>query len=206
MVARDDGQAVIGSDAPARTDTRARILEVAAELFATKGYAGTSVRDISEALGVTKAALYYHFASKEEILTEMLAFPLGRIREALAAGHDVRTPAGRKQLIVDVIAAIAVCDDYAVEVFRDPQVGHLIHSDQTVTGVVNQIAGLLAAGLSGVDSVLDARPQDVVKAAAAVAASHEAMKAWHCVTDDKSQWTVDDFESIASFAMLILES
>jgi AcrR family transcriptional regulator len=56
--------------------TRDRILAVALELFASKGYAATSVRDITERLGMTKASLYYHFTSKEEILRALLS-PIG---------------------------------------------------------------------------------------------------------------------------------
>nr|WP_235948192.1 TetR/AcrR family transcriptional regulator [Candidatus Frankia alpina] len=65
-------------------DTRSRILAAAISLFAEQGYAGTSVRDISERLGVTKAALYYHFPSKETILDALLepfVSELGRLVE-----------------------------------------------------------------------------------------------------------------------------
>jgi len=48
--------------------TRERILDVALDLFIEKGFDGTSLREIAERLGVTKAALYYHFASKDDIL------------------------------------------------------------------------------------------------------------------------------------------
>ncbi|GAA2756055.1 TetR/AcrR family transcriptional regulator [Actinopolymorpha rutila] len=51
-----------------RSDTRSRIQEVALELFAEQGYDSTSLREIADRLGVTKAALYYHFRSKEEIV------------------------------------------------------------------------------------------------------------------------------------------
>jgi len=51
-----------------RGDTRARIQQVALELFAEQGYERTSLREIAERLGVTKAALYYHFKSKEDIV------------------------------------------------------------------------------------------------------------------------------------------
>ena len=51
-----------------RTDTRARVQKVALELFAEQGYEKTSLREIAERLGVTKAALYYHFKSKEDIV------------------------------------------------------------------------------------------------------------------------------------------
>jgi AcrR family transcriptional regulator len=51
-----------------RGNTRQRIQDVALELFAEQGYEKTSLREIAERLDVTKAALYYHFKSKEEIL------------------------------------------------------------------------------------------------------------------------------------------
>jgi AcrR family transcriptional regulator len=51
--------------------TRERILDVALELFNEQGYDKTSLREIAQRLGVTKAALYYHFERKEEILLEL---------------------------------------------------------------------------------------------------------------------------------------
>ena len=51
-----------------RGDTRARIQQIALELFAEHGYERTPLREIAERLGVTKAALYYHFKSKEDIV------------------------------------------------------------------------------------------------------------------------------------------
>jgi AcrR family transcriptional regulator len=52
--------------------TRDRILTVATDLFSEQGYEATSLREIAERLGFTKAALYYHFRSKEEILRTLL--------------------------------------------------------------------------------------------------------------------------------------
>ncbi len=51
-----------------RSGTRERIQAIALELFAEQGYDKTSLREIAERLGVTKAALYYHFNSKEDIV------------------------------------------------------------------------------------------------------------------------------------------
>jgi AcrR family transcriptional regulator len=48
--------------------TSERIRAVAAELFAEHGYGETSLREIAERLGITKAALYYHYQSKEQLL------------------------------------------------------------------------------------------------------------------------------------------
>jgi len=52
-----------------RTNRRDAIIEVASRLFLERGYAATSVRQIAEEVGVTEAALYYHFkAGKRELL------------------------------------------------------------------------------------------------------------------------------------------
>jgi AcrR family transcriptional regulator len=55
----------------ARGNTRQRIQDVALELFVERGYERTSLREIAEALDVTKAALYYHFKTKEDILISL---------------------------------------------------------------------------------------------------------------------------------------
>ena len=54
-------------------DTKERILEIALALFAQSGYCGTSMSDIAKQLGITKAALYKHYAGKQEILERIVA-------------------------------------------------------------------------------------------------------------------------------------
>jgi AcrR family transcriptional regulator len=63
------------------SETRERILDVAQELFTAQGYDKTSLRDIADRLEITKAALYYYFARKEDILLE-----LHRRLQVLSAG------------------------------------------------------------------------------------------------------------------------
>jgi len=53
------------------SSTRERILDIALQLFTEQGYDKTSLRQIAERLGFSKAAIYYHFASKEDILIEL---------------------------------------------------------------------------------------------------------------------------------------
>jgi len=57
--------------ATAVASTRERILDIALELFVEQGYEKTSLRDIAARLGTTKAALYYHFERKQDILFEL---------------------------------------------------------------------------------------------------------------------------------------
>ena len=53
-------------------ETKERILETALELFAQSGYLGTSMSDIAGELGITKGALYKHYAGKQEILDSIV--------------------------------------------------------------------------------------------------------------------------------------
>jgi AcrR family transcriptional regulator len=57
-----------GSGDQAGASTRERILDVALDLFTDQGFDGTSMREIAERLHITKPSIYYHFASKEDIL------------------------------------------------------------------------------------------------------------------------------------------
>ncbi|ONI71081.1 TetR family transcriptional regulator [Actinosynnema sp. ALI-1.44] len=53
-------------------DTKQRILDAARELFAEQGVQKTSLREIAERLGISKPALYYHFASREDLLRSIM--------------------------------------------------------------------------------------------------------------------------------------
>ncbi|GHF06984.1 TetR family transcriptional regulator [Streptomyces spiralis] len=65
------GGTMDGTKQQRRGNTRQRIQDVALELFAEQGYEKTSLREIAERLDVTKAALYYHFKTKEEIIVSL---------------------------------------------------------------------------------------------------------------------------------------
>jgi AcrR family transcriptional regulator len=62
---------------------REPLLDAAAELFASKGYAGTSTRDIAKAVGMLPGSIYYHFRSKEEILLAVYHEGVSRFTAAL---------------------------------------------------------------------------------------------------------------------------
>ena len=77
-----------GSIATETPRTRERILDAALTLFAEKGYDATSMREIAEQLGITKAALYYHFDSKADIVRAMLADTERRVSELAAWARE----------------------------------------------------------------------------------------------------------------------
>jgi AcrR family transcriptional regulator len=83
-----------------RSDTRARIQQVALELFTEQGYEATSLREIAERLGVTKAALYYHFKTKEDIVASLVQDRIDGLQELIAwAGTRPRGPQRRREFI-----------------------------------------------------------------------------------------------------------
>ncbi|WP_380278384.1 TetR/AcrR family transcriptional regulator [Kitasatospora purpeofusca] len=83
-----------------RSDTRARIVAIALELFSEHGYERTSLREIADHLGVTKAALYYHFKTKEDIVQGIVTATAAPIDELIAWGREQTwTPEVRDELI-----------------------------------------------------------------------------------------------------------
>ena len=83
---------------------REQILDTAAQLFIQHGYYGLSMRQIAEAVGVTKAALYYHFKDKEALFLAILESYLEKI-EALIVEVELESSAcpDRIHLLVERI-------------------------------------------------------------------------------------------------------
>src|SRR5262245_8135991 len=85
---------------PERSDTRERIQAVALDLFTEQGYDKTSLREIAERLGVTQAALYYHFKSKEEIVQSLISERVTVLDELVDwAKAQPRTVATRRDFV-----------------------------------------------------------------------------------------------------------
>ncbi|MEU0399189.1 helix-turn-helix domain-containing protein [Streptomyces sp. NPDC006197] len=84
----------------ARGNTRQRIQDVALELFAEQGYEKTSLREIAERLDVTKAALYYHFKTKEDIIAGIFEDLTRPMDELLAwAAEQPRTLETKQEIL-----------------------------------------------------------------------------------------------------------
>jgi AcrR family transcriptional regulator len=88
----------------ATPDTRTRILETALELFSEQGFDGTTLQQIADRLGFTKAALYYHFRSKDDILQALVTPATTGMKELLDAHEGLPdTPAQRRRFIEEYI-------------------------------------------------------------------------------------------------------
>src|SRR5512139_3013161 len=104
-----------------RADNRLpQILDAAARLFRAQGFQGTSVRDIVRAVDMLPGSLYYHFATKEELLAEVYAEGVRRIsaRVSAAIGPLADPWARLEAACVAHLEAILEDDDYAPVVIR----------------------------------------------------------------------------------------
>jgi AcrR family transcriptional regulator len=104
-----------------RSDNRLpQILDAAARLFRTQGFQGTSVRDIVRAVDMLPGSLYYHFATKEELLAAVYAEGVQRISARVrAAIEPLADPWARLEAAcVAHLEAILEDDDYAQVVIR----------------------------------------------------------------------------------------
>jgi AcrR family transcriptional regulator len=110
-----DADVAAEAHAGRRGDTRARIQRVALELFAEQGYERTSLREIAERLGVTKAALYYHFKSKEDIVRSFTEDHFARMDELIEWAREQPPGAATSRQILDRYFAILI---HGSDVFR----------------------------------------------------------------------------------------
>jgi len=103
---QSDGRGRPRLERPRRPGKTARdeILDAAAELFTTGGYANTSTRRIADAVGVRQASLYHHFATKDDILDALLT---GTVDEPLRLAADLIAEVGPA---VPRLHALAVAD------------------------------------------------------------------------------------------------
>ncbi|GGM28505.1 MULTISPECIES: TetR/AcrR family transcriptional regulator [Micromonospora] len=112
--------------------TRERITAVALELFTEQGYEKTSLREIAERLNVTKAALYYHFKSKDEIVSSVVEERLERVDELIAwAREQPPTLETRRALL----------SRYAERMFADERPSVMRFFEQNQTALKNLAAG-----------------------------------------------------------------
>jgi AcrR family transcriptional regulator len=127
-------------------DTRQRFLAVAQELFASQGYAGTSIADIANRLGMSKASLYYHFRSKEDMIDALLAVPLAAYAELAETASAGRHTA--EELLAAVIDTTVAARGLSDTIGNDPSVQAVL-GRRAEQHQIQQINDALVAGLAG---------------------------------------------------------
>src|ERR1044071_1392135 len=83
-------------DTAAGRPGRERMLREAREQFVAHGFAAVAMQEIADAVGVTKAALYYHFSDKEALFAEAFIAEMERLRASIATELATETSLGRQ--------------------------------------------------------------------------------------------------------------
>ena len=91
-----------------RTPAKARIVSAAAGLFAEHGVGGTSLQMIADAIGVTKAAVYHQFKTKDQIVVAAAEDELARVIAAMDAAEAEPDPARARDVLLTRIVDLAV--------------------------------------------------------------------------------------------------
>jgi len=158
------------TQAQASTGTAQRILDVAEELVQSRGYNGFSYADIAGELGITKASLHYHFASKAELGEALIERYSARFLETLERIAGTSSGANSKldayaNLYVEVLRGdrMCLCGMLAAEYQTLPErmQGSVIHFfDHNVIW----LAGVLADGQSDGELSIHVSPADAAQA------------------------------------------
>jgi TetR/AcrR family transcriptional regulator, cholesterol catabolism regulator len=140
--------------ASTRPSTRARrqeILDIATTVFAEKGIVATSMRDISERVGIFAGSLYHHFASKEEMISEILA-PV--VASQFDGFHRIVASTDDPREVLRLLIAAAIA-----QTATNPAVARILRQDEHH---IRDLAGLdevvqqRRALRSGVETVIEA--------------------------------------------------
>lgn len=155
--------------------TRGRIQAVALELFTENGYEKTSLREIAERLGVTKAALYYHFKSKEEIVSSFAEDRLAGLDRLIEWAETQPPSTERRQQLIS---------RYADEFFGGDQPSVMRFFEQNQTVIKSMSAGMdMRDRMMRVAALLSndaTEPADQLRATLALFAVHGS---WFAIRD-----------------------
>lgn len=183
--------------------TRERILEVALELFHERGYAGTSIRDIADRMEFTKAAVYYHFPSKESLLSELLTPAMTRVRSVLADAGRVRTPEQRRPLVTALVEVVGDIGPQVVVMLSDPAVGNHLRKLANESSLPQQVGDVLVGPIPD-DPRLAAAAR--LRAACAIGCLPAGIEAWGRANPGKTRLD-DQAKSVLVQAILaVIES
>lgn len=138
--------------------TRGRLVEAAVRLFTRHGFAGTSLQMIADELGFTKAAIYYHFRTREQLLTAVLDPVLRQMQQIVEEAENLRGVHSRADRMVCGYAELAVRNRALVSVLgTDPSVNEALRTRSEWDNVIDRQMSLLAD--------VDPGPAGTVKAA-----------------------------------------
>lgn len=135
-----------------RSTAQTRILDAALSLIAEHGVSGTSLQMIAESIGVTKAAVYHQFKTKEQIVIALTERELGGLEEALEAAEAEDHPPRARELLLDRVIDLAIERRGAASTLQfDPVIVRLLADQLPFQQFIQRLYGVLV-GDAGDDS------------------------------------------------------
>jgi AcrR family transcriptional regulator len=126
--------------------SRQRFIDVAVRLFDRHSFSSTSLQMIADELGVTKAAVYHHFHTREDLLAAVVEPLVAELRTIIVAAEAQRTPAARAEHMLVGFVEIVVRNRELVPVLAlDPGARELLRTIPSVDDVTERQIALLAA-------------------------------------------------------------
>ena len=126
------------------TPAQARTIEAALDLFARHGIGGTSLQMIADEVGVTKAAIYYQYRSKEQIVTAAAEAELGRVVGIIDDAEATSSAELARDALIEGMVNLAVERRRKMgTVLADPTVAEIFAGHQTFRVVMNRLRRLL---------------------------------------------------------------
>lgn len=137
--------------------TRSRMLAAAMKLFSQYSFAGTSLQMIADELDLTKAAIYYHFQTREKLLLALMQPILSEIGKVAETAERQRGARARAAAMLSGYADIVARNRSlaAVTVF-DPSVRSVLRSQPEWAAVIDRQLTLLAGGSSAAVGAMNA--------------------------------------------------
>jgi AcrR family transcriptional regulator len=135
----------------AQRGARQRVLDAAISLFAEHGVRGTSLQMIADQLGVGKAAVYYQFRTKDEIVLAVVRPLFDDLARVVTIASALPAREAQRETAVSGLVELSVRHrDIASMLFGDPAVGSLIRSDAEFEQTADSFRSLLVGSDQGV--------------------------------------------------------
>ena len=133
--------------AAAHTAAQTRVIDAALALFAEHGIGGTSLSMIADAIGVTKAAVYHQYHTKEEIVLAVAEVVLAGLEQALTAAEAQRSPARAREVLIAGMIDLAVEQRSMAGVLqRDPVMLRCFEEHERFRNVMARVNRALMSG------------------------------------------------------------
>jgi AcrR family transcriptional regulator len=132
-----------------------RIVAAAQKLFGQRGVGGTSLQMIADEIGISKAAVYHQYNTKEEIVRAVAEAEIDRLDAVLDAAEEESTPRRVRDAAIAGIIELAVTRRREVSsLLNDPIIGRLFAKNTHLLGVLDRLNRLLMGPKAGPDSQL----------------------------------------------------